>query len=300
MPSPQQLLPFAGAHSREAVPFRRQLLKWIGNKQRFAHEIVARFPARFGTYFEPFLGSGAVLGTLVPNSAIGSDAFPPLIEIWHALKCDTDELKRWYAARWQRLQTTPKETLYEEIKASYNARPNGPDLVYLCRSCYGGVVRFRKADGYMSTPCGVHQPISPESFSRRVDEWKRRCRHTEFLCSDYREVMQRAKRGDLIYCDPPYVDSQAILYGAQAFSLSQLLEVIGQCKSRGVFVALSIDGTKRSGNKICDVAIPDGLFETEAFVNCGRSMLRRFQMAGQTLEAEVVADRLLLTYPLGS
>ena len=59
---------------------------------------------------------------------------------------------------------------------------------------------------------------------------------------------------------------------------------------------LSIDGTKRSGDRICDVPIPDGLFEREVFVNCGRSMLRRFQMAGQTLEGEVVADRLLLTY----
>ena len=36
--------------------------------------------------------------------------------------------------------------------------------------------------------------------------------------------------------------------------------------------------------------------ELEAFVNCGRSMLRRFQMGGDTLEAEVVTDRLLLTY----
>lgn len=299
MPSPQQLLPFPGVQGREIQPFRRQLLKWVGNKQRFAHEIVAHFPARFGTYYEPFLGSGAVLGTLAPESAIASDVFPPLIEIWQALKGDTEELKGWYSERSQRLRATPKETVYEEVKAAYNARPNGQDLVYLCRSCYGGVVRFRKADGFMSTPCGVHEPISTESFGRRVDEWQRRCRHTEFVCSDFREVMQRAQRGDLIYCDPPYVDSQTILYGAQAFSLVQLFEAIARCKSRGVSVALSIDGTKRSGDKLCDIGVPDGLFETEAFVNCGRSMLRRFQMAGQSLEAEVVADRLLLTYPLG-
>jgi DNA adenine methylase len=49
-----------------AKPFKRQLLKWIGNKQRFAAEIVSHFPSRIGTYFEPFLGSGAVLGTLSP------------------------------------------------------------------------------------------------------------------------------------------------------------------------------------------------------------------------------------------
>lgn len=108
--------------------------------------------------------------------------------------------------------------------------------------------------------------------------------------------MDRAKRGDLIYCDPPYTDSQTILYGAQAFNLSSLFEAVARCKSRGVFVAVSIDGTKRSGDKICELPIPDHLFETEAMVNCGRSMLRRFQMSGQTLESEAVADRLLLTY----
>ncbi len=107
-----------------------------------------------------------------------------------------------------------------------------------------------------------------------------------------------AKKGDLVYCDPPYVDSQAILYGAQKFSLAKLFESIERCKSRGVFVAMSIDGTKRSGDKICNIPIPDELFETEASVNCGRSMLRRFQMAGKTLENEVVSDKLLLTYSL--
>jgi DNA adenine methylase len=61
-------------------------------------------------------------------------------------------------------------------------------------------------------------------------------------------------------------------------------------------VALSIDGTKRSGALVCDLPIPNGLFEREIFISIGRSMLRRFQMDGQTLEGEVVADRLLLTY----
>jgi DNA adenine methylase len=184
------------------------------------------------------------------------------------------------------------------VKASFNATPNGADLLYLCRSCYGGVVRFRKNDGCMSTPCGVHTPIPPASFAKRVDQWWRRCKSTKFLHADYADVMEQAKAGDLVYCDPPYVDSQGILYGAQAFSLARLFDVIGRCKARGVNVALSIDGTKRSGGKICNVPIPSDLFETEVSVNCGRSMLRRFQMAGQTLENEVVADRLLLKYSL--
>ena len=105
-----------------------------------------------------------------------------------------------------------------------------------------------------------------------------------------------AKSGDMIYCDPPYSHSQSILYGAQSFNLGELLEQIRDCKSRGVFVALSIDGAKRSGNLVCDLPIPSGLFEREIFVHVGRSMLKRFQMGGQSLEGEVVTDRLLLTY----
>lgn len=108
--------------------------------------------------------------------------------------------------------------------------------------------------------------------------------------------MDDARRGDVIYCDPPYVHSQAILYGAQSFTLERLFRVIVRCKSRGVNVLLSIDGSKRSGALLCDVPIPDGIFEREISVRCGRSMLRRFQMRGKTLEREIVRDRLLLTW----
>jgi len=282
---------------RPAVtPFTSQLLKWVGNKQCFAHEIASYFPREYGAYYEPFLGSGAVLGTLAPTQAVGSDTFEPLIEIWRALRDDPALLKQWYVERWNAMAGGDKVEEYERVKAAYNNRPNGADLLFLCRTCYGGVVRFRQHDGYMSTPCGVHNPIPPGSFARRVDEWRRRTQGTEFLHLDYEDAMDRARPGDIVYCDPPYAHTQSILYKAQTFSLDNLFRVIQRCKARGVYVALSIDGTKKSGNTLCDIGIPDGLFETEALVNCGRSMLRRFQMSGQTLEGELVADRLLLTY----
>jgi len=148
----------------------------------------------------------------------------------------------------------------------------------------------------MSTPCAVHDPIPHASFAPRVDRWHRRTAGAAFALLDYEEAVRRARAGDVVYCDPPYSHSQAILYGAQSFDFEHLCEAIARWKKRGVSVALSIDGTKRSGAVACRLPIPKGLFEREAFVNCGRSMLRRFQMNGRTLEAEVVADRLLLTY----
>ena len=277
-------------------PPKSQLLKWVGNKQRFAVEITRYFPSDYGKYFEPFLGSGAVLATMALRNGLGSDTFSPLMEIWMMLKKDPKGLVDWYAARRNKIGKQSKEEVYESIKASFNRNPNGADFVFLSRACYGGIVRFRKSDGYMSTPCGAHMPIPVEAFARRVEEWKNRLRNVSFAQCDYKDSFAQAKAGDLIYCDPPYSHSQSILYGAQEFRLIELLEEIEKAKDKGIKVALSIDGHKKSGNYICDIPVPMNLFERENYVECGRSMLRRFQLEGQTLESETVADRLLLTY----
>ncbi|MHB8296627.1 MAG: Dam family site-specific DNA-(adenine-N6)-methyltransferase [Acidimicrobiales bacterium] len=278
------------------APFKMQLLKWVGNKQRFGHELARYFPADYRCYYEPFLGAGGVLGVVAPHTAVASDAFEPLIGIWQCLHDDPALLVEWYRERWQRFEAAEDRVgAYEAVKADYNAGPNSADLLFLSRSCYGGVVRFRK-DGYMSTPCGVHNPVSPASFKARVAEWTQRTARTRFLHLDYREAIDMAGDGDVVYCDPPYTDTQKILYGAQAFSLPYLFEHIEAAKARGAKVALSIDGTKKSGRHKVTLPIPDGLFAREVLVNCGVSHLRRFQRGGETLGDELVADRLLLTW----
>lgn len=289
----QELFPDLCVDDGRAQPFTLQLLKWVGNKQRSASEIVSYFPARYGTYFEPFLGSGAVLATVAPRRAVASDALAPLIEIWRMLAQDPDGLLASYRRRWARFQRD--RSAYEGIKARFNRRANGRDLFFLSRACYGGVIRFRK-DGYMSTPIGVHAPISPDAVAKRIRVWRERTAGAVFRCCDFEEALAQAQAGDLVYCDPPYSDTQAILYGAQAFTLERLFGAIAQAKRRGALVALSIDGHKKSGKRDCEVAIPEGLFRRSVLINCGRSMLRRFQMVGRTLEAEVVADRLLLSW----
>jgi len=280
---------------RTVGPFKSQLLKWIGNKQRFAHEIVSLFPQDIRTYYEPFVGSGAVLGTLAPKRGVAGDALGPLIEIWATLVEDHEEVIRWYSERWERTQKVGKKNAFEEIRSSYNQKPNGADLLFISRTCYGGVLRFRERDGAISTPCGAHEPVSPDSFRNRALNWFQRVRSTRFVHEDFEVVIDQAKRGDVVYCDPPYSDTQSILYGAQRFSLDRLLNSIDRAKTRGVFVALSIDGSKRSGTHHVSNPFPPDLFEREVSVNVGRSMLRRFQMKGETLENEHVRDRLLLT-----
>ena len=108
--------------------------------------------------------------------------------------------------------------------------------------------------------------------------------------------MNKPQCGDLVYCDPPYTHSQSIIYGAQTFDIRQLWDQIAECKDRGVYVMLSINGTRESKRKDISVEIPNGLFEREVIVNCGTSMIDRLQNAGKGMTGEVVHDKLLLTW----
>ena len=271
----------------------KQLLKWVGNKQRYACQIANLMP-QYNTYIEPFLGSGAILGTLGPTSGIAGDILEPLVRIWQLIQADPQALLDHYARIWQNY-LEDRESVYSQVLASYNAAPNPYDLLFLCRACYGGVVRFTK-DGRMSTPVGAHRAISPVSLKERIYVWRHRISNTAFMHADFEETMARASQGDLVYCDPPYGYTQRILYGAQNFSLKRLWTAIDQCKSRGAKVALSLDGKKKSGTVSLDFDIPQGLFERELSIDCGGSMLKRFQKKGETMAGEAVHDRLLLTW----
>ena len=239
------------------------LLKWIGNKYKYAEAIASYFPRDYRNYIEPFVGTGAVLATLAPEKGIASGTLTPLIDLWKLLQQEPERLIEHYRATIERFNHARNKT-YPEVLSSYNSSPNALDLLIVSRTCYGGVVRFTR-EGKISTPIGPHKPIPPEAFAERVMEWYERVKNATFLNQSFVETMECAQEGDLIYCDPPYVDSQSILYGSQDFSFRQLIEAIAACKARGANVVLSIDGKKKSGKKTIELEMPKGLFEREIY-----------------------------------
>lgn len=126
-------------------------------------------------------------------------------------------------------------------------------------------------------------------------EWSKVVRNTEFVHGDYAQIVSHAGVGDIVYCDPPYVDSQKIIYGAQDFTLQRLFDDLVHAKERGTFVALSIDGIKKSGDRKISIVPPEGLFEFEGYVSLGGSMLKRFWRDGMDVRDEHVKDRLLIS-----
>lgn len=281
------------------------LLKWIGNKQRFAETIISYIPKQFNNYYEPFLGSGAVMAQLLYqsnttgspefNHSYASDILPFLIDIFNIVKNDPEQIKDYYAKEIAEYYSNPADK-YNEIRDRFNDNHNALDFCLLSRTCYSGIIRFRKVDGYMSTPKGPHRPISPDTFSKRVDLWHDLITKSTFTTMSFECCMDKAQAGDVIYCDPPYTHSQSIIYGAQTFNIEDLFIKIAECKAKGAYVMLSINGTRESNKKDISITPPPGLFEREISVNCGTSMIDRLQNAGQTMKNEIVHDKLLLTW----
>ena len=281
------------------------LLKWIGNKQRFASTIISYMPDSFNNYYEPFLGSGAVLAELLMQDATSlyphfehayaSDILPFLIDIFNIVKSEPDRLIDYYSKEIELYYEDPVAH-YEVIRDRFNQDHNGFDFCLLSRTCFSGVIRFRKADGYMSTPRGPHKPISPSTFQKRVKLWSELIQKADFNVASFEKSMSKPQKGDVVYCDPPYTHSQGIIYGAQDFNITRLWDKIAECKDRGAYVMLSINGTRESQKKDISVEIPEGLFERELLVNCGTSMIDRLQNSGKEMENEVVHDKLLLTW----
>ena len=111
----QQELPLSTNEvAQSSKPFKSQLLKWVGNKQKQADDIISYFPKTFDTYFEPFLGSGGVLGVLAPKKAVAGDVYKPLVEIWQTLHSDKELLKTQYAERYTLSQNIGKKEAYKK------------------------------------------------------------------------------------------------------------------------------------------------------------------------------------------
>lgn len=281
------------------------LLKWIGNKQRFAETIISYMPETFNNYYEPFLGSGAVLAELLHmdatrlfphfQHAYGSDILPFLIDIFEITKEKPDTLVKYYRKEITEYYLNP-ESKYNEIRARFNQNHSAYDFCLLSRTCYSGVIRFRKADGYMSTPRGPHKPIKPETFEKRIEQWHNLLQKATFSCQSFVEIMNYPQQGDVVYCDPPYTHSQSIIYGAQDFDIETLWVKIAECKSRGAKVILSINGMKDSKRTDISVTSPEGLFERKLLISCGTSMIDRLQNNGKEMKNKTVDDQLLLTW----
>ena len=180
----------------------KPFLKWAGNKIH----IIERVREKIGSgqrLVEPFLGSGAVFLNSDFESYLLSDTNPDLINLYLTLQKQGKEFVDYCESLF--CPEYNQEDKFYELREMFNNQPDpvlkSAILVYLNRHCYNGLIRYNLKGGF-NTPFGRYQnPYFPRTEMLYFFEKSQRA---QFFCQDFETSMLNAKRGDVIYCDPPY------------------------------------------------------------------------------------------------
>lgn len=195
-------------------------IKSQGIKSKLVPWINSIIPESFsGTWIEPFMGTGVVGFNVVQNKALMCDTNPHLVSFYKSIQSAeiTPENTRDYLEfEGEHLREKGKEHFYE-IRERFNDFNHPLDFLFINRSGFNGMIRFNRK-GKSNVPF-CHKPnrfskayvtriCNQIAFVKNVLETK----EIEFKCQDFSKTIQSATEGDMIYCDPPYIDRHADYY----------------------------------------------------------------------------------------
>ncbi|QDT24337.1 Dam family site-specific DNA-(adenine-N6)-methyltransferase [Gimesia chilikensis] len=244
----------------------RSLIRWTGTKRLQAGEIVKRFPNEIATYYEPFLGGGAVLYELLKSDIPVkrfrcSDTCAPLIELWKQIRSDPATLQKRYEVMWNTLRRRGKN-YYLEVRDLFNESHDPCDFFFVLRTCRNGFVRFNQKGKFT---VGFHHKrngLPPEEVHALLQDWHRLLMKHDvtFTVRDYREISTRLR--DVIYLDPPYVAETEIYSGRFDYG-----ELWTWMERQRCSYLLSLNGFVGSEDR--RLAVPNNLYDEELQIDAG-------------------------------
>ncbi len=169
-----------------------------------------------GRWIEPFMGTGVVGFNLADGPALMSDTNPHLVRFYDAIKSGDITggiVREFLSVEGDRLQRSDG-AYYYEVRARFNADANPLDFLFLTRACFNGVMRFNRS-GHFNVPfCKKPARFSQAYVTKIVNQVDAvsqvvRSGHFDFRVSNFRRILDEARSGDLIYCDPPYIARHA-------------------------------------------------------------------------------------------
>jgi len=234
----------------------RPLVKWVGGKRQLLNEIKSRMPYHYNTYFEPFVGGGALLFDELPYKAVISDINTELIYLYETVR-DYYALNELVALL-DYHKANHSEEYYNEIRAmdrqpNFNSLPKvvrAARLMYLNKTCFNGMYRV-SSQGYYNVPMDKgRKEISLYGnniyniFSYLVNS------RIVILNADFESAVATAKSGDFVYFDPPYDKTRIDSFTKYArgdfdqAAQERLAKVFKELTARGVYVMLSNSNTE--------------------------------------------------------
>lgn len=227
-------------------------LKWAGGKRQLLPEIRKYIPTKYNTYYEPFVGAGAVLFDLQPKKAVINDVNVELINTYEVIKDHVDELI-------EDLKKHENDSEYfykirdldrqEEFK-SLTPVQKSSRIIFLNKTCFNGLFRVN-SQGQFNVPFGKYKnpQIVNEIVLKAVSHFLNKSKVT-ITNQDFQEVVANAKKGDFVYFDPPYdpvSDTSSFTgYSLDGFNKQdqeRLRDTFVELDKRGCYVLLSNSAT---------------------------------------------------------
>ena len=233
----------------------KPFVKWAGGKRQIINLLKEYIPDEFATYYEPFVGGGALLFELSPRKAVINDSNQELMNVYECIK---DSKKFDLMCReLNHHEVEHSEEYYYQIRNLDRDKPKFNKLadykraartIYLNKSCFNGLYRVNSKNEF-NVPYGKKTKVNTYEGQNLGSI----CGYLNYndikiLSTDFAEAVKDAKKGDFIYFDPPYdSDTQTFnSYTEDGFDKKcqhRLAEVFKELSNRGCYVMLSNHNT---------------------------------------------------------
>ncbi|MCX7929006.1 MAG: Dam family site-specific DNA-(adenine-N6)-methyltransferase [Patescibacteria group bacterium] len=207
-----------------AKPF----LKWAGGKGQLLDKFKDFYPKqlrqkKIKTFYEPFLGSGAVFFDIAQNYDIESaylyDINEELILTYQVIQKEVSKLLDFlyrYEKNYLKLDKKQREDFFYDQRTNYNLQrfnidyekyseqwfPRAAQFIFLNRTCFNGLYRVN-SKGEFNSPAGDYDnpTICDEKNLLAVHQV---LQIAEIKKADFRQVVADLKDKSFVYFDPPY------------------------------------------------------------------------------------------------
>lgn len=187
------------------------IVKWAGGKTQLLPRIQSKLPEKIGTYFEPFLGGGALFFRLSPDKAIINDFNPQLINVYNHVKYDLDSvigLLNNYQCEYNCAMN--KGLYYYEKREIYNLNiRNCADncetaalFIFLNKCGFNGLYRVNK-NGMFNVPWNHSNKASLYDYDN-IKQASNALKKATILTGDFETACFNAKENDFVFFDSPY------------------------------------------------------------------------------------------------
>ena len=234
----------------------KPFVKWAGGKRQIIDKLLKYVPEEFDTYYEPFVGGGALLFELSPKKAVINDYNEELMNVFNCIKDEEkftkmcSELNHYEASHSEEFYLKIRNKDRDKAKFSKMADyKRAARTIYLNKACFNGLYRVNKNNEF-------NVPFNNKANINTYDGQNLGIIHSylnfnqvDILSMDYEEAVKTAKKGDFIYFDPPYDSDTEVFnnYTENGFGKEEqarLARVFKQLDARGCYVMLSNHNTK--------------------------------------------------------